>query len=163
MYLAMDFFHFANEDDEKGFEDAVKAFKEHMLFAGRVVQDPDRKLTHCMVWKFEDFEDYDNNWRAYAATLNEDGSNGMDWPAYRADHWWGCKVIDLEDPILLEFGPEEWSRQNLQGHIDTCKEDVRVANWQNSLFWWSVNQGDRPHRCAEWWVREQAGLPFKEY
>lgn len=161
-YLAIDFFTFPDGADQKEFEEALAAHNKNILFAGRVVQDPSRRFTHAIIWQFEDFDDYQTNSELFMANLNEDGSNAMDWGGYKADHWWGCKVVDLNDPVLVEHGPEEWSRRDLQPLIDHAKKDKRVAAWMSSLGWWSINNGDQPHRAAEFWLREQAGLPFKE-
>lgn len=161
-YLAMDFFTFPDGADQQAVEAALKSHSPNILFAGRVVQDPSRRFTHAIVWQFEDFEDYQAGCELFIATLNEDGSNAMDYPPYKADHWWGCKLVDFDDPVLVEHGLEEWSRRDLQPLIDHAKTDKRVAAWMTGLGWFSMNNGDQPHRAAEYWLREQAGLPFKE-
>jgi hypothetical protein len=163
MYIAIDCFSFPEDFDPQVIEQAITAYGDHILFAGRLLQDPNRRFTHAIIWKFEDFDDYNANNEGLLAMLNEDGSNMAElWGGYKADHWWGCKVVDLKDPVLVEHGPQEWSRRELQPMIDLAKKDKRMAGWVNFLAWWAMDAGDRPHRVAEFWLREQASLPFKE-
>ena len=115
--------------------------------------------THCVLWKWETLEDYASAWREFAASVTDDTPVAA---APGADHWWGCKVVELDDPELVKYGPDEWSRRDVQSVIDSAKSDARVAKWMTDRAWWTLDQGDLPHRASESWLRELSGQPFKE-
>jgi hypothetical protein len=136
--LSFNLFHFPNDAAAQEFEENVAKWYPNLhVFVGRIssgggsmVNAVTEQFTHCLVWRFKDFDEYQRNMEDYAASLDGSAKPEGDWPGYLQDHGWGFWLADLKDPVLVEHGLEEWDRRMLAA--------------------WAAAKYPNPERAVEW-------------
>lgn len=134
-----------------------------VVVSGVVVDDPGGRLQHGAVTRHEDFSEWDDIPEAFAAAVSEDPADLGPAALYHYQAWMGLRIVDLDDPYLVEHGAEAWSRRLSEPYLAACRKSPNYARVMRHLAFTSGwGRGGFPPRIAESWAREEAGLGFLE-
>lgn len=134
-----------------------------VVVSGVVVDDAGEKLEHGAVTRHEDFSEWDDIPEMFATAVSDDPDDMGPSAVYLYQHWMGLRIVDLDDPYLVEHGAEAWSRRLAEPYFAAARKSPNYARvFRNLAFRNGWGRGDFPPRIAENWAREEAGLPFLE-
>jgi hypothetical protein len=134
-----------------------------VVVSGPVVDDPGGKYENAALTLHEDFTEWDNVPEIFAAAVSDDPNDMGPSAVYLYQSWMGLRIVDLDDPYLVEHGAEAWSRRLAEPYLATCRTNPNYARVMRTLaFKNGWGRGGFPARIAESWAREEAGLPFLE-
>ena len=133
-FLVINFFHFPSDEVATEFEREIKNwYPELMFFVGPIQGDVSERYTHCIISLYKDFDEYKRNVEDYAALLTEGGHGEL--PAYKFDHVYSCRVVDMDDPILQESGLDGWTKRlhEVWGN-PKIENPEKVREWSQSIW-----------------------------
>jgi hypothetical protein len=164
-YLCIDLLHFPDEKLAQAFEAECPKMQSEfaqlsggggqVIFVGRMARDPLGKYSHCIVYKFDNFESQKKINEDYGDTLAKSSNPLGDFAAYTFDHWYGFRVAELDDPIVKEHGIEEWTRREALAEAPPVfKHAEKVAQWRAALQEKFLKDWPREALVKSGWIPE---------